>query len=315
MTVSQVRPGAAARRPWLAGCAMAGAIVLSSHGSATGTSPGDHLPSELLTALRLFPVDRSGSPSCLSIDGLRNRLAFPLAFGDRQVAVRSSGAYSPSTEGAYLGDGPVGVPAPLFVQALIDAGAAARIRLTWVRRVRTPTLSVPSLQDTGAERAVPAQNPPPASRTQEESLDGDAFIVTGPDKDLFSHDDANALAPSPPALATGDDQGSALPPRAVWGTGHICYGVVPDRVLEYGDPEDHGNGMSEVSAAILFHPRKVPAWIADPRVTASLRTVMLPDDVRVVTFRNDGDGWRPTQYPTRPLFAGRTHIMAVGLAP
>lgn len=296
---------------------MAGAIaiVLSSRGSATGASPVDHLPSELLTALRLFPVDRGGSPSCLSIDGLRNRLAFPLAFGDRQVAVRSSDAYSPRTEGAYLGDGPVGAPAPPFVQALIDAGAAARVRLTWVRHVRTPTPGAPSLQDTGTGRAMPAQNPPPAFRTQEESLDGDAFIVTGPDRDLFSHDDANALAPSPPAVATGGDQGSASPPRAVWGTGRICYGLVPDRVLEYGDPEGHGNGVSEVSAAVLFHPRKVPAWIADPRVTASLRPVMLPDDVRVVTFRNDGDGWRPTQYPTRPLFTGRTHITAVDLAP
>ncbi len=164
VTVPQDRPGAAPRRARVAGCTTAGAIaiVLSSHGSATGASPVDHLPSELLTALRLFPVDRSGSPSCLSIDGLRNRLAFPLTFGDRQAAVRNSDAYSPSTEGAYLGDGPVGAPAPPFVQALIDAGAAARVRLTWVRRVRTPTLSVPSLQDTGTGRAMPAQNPPPA---------------------------------------------------------------------------------------------------------------------------------------------------------
>jgi hypothetical protein len=85
---------------------------------------------------------------------------------------------------------------------------------------------------------------------------------------------------------------------------------VPDRVFEYGDVEMRRSGLKYVSAAILFHPERLPAWASDFRVAATNRTVFVPDDVRFVTFRDDRDGWRPTPTPSSLCAAGRTSRLA-----
>ena len=72
----------------------------------------------------------------------------------------------------------------------------------------------------------------------------------------------------------------------------MCVALVPDRVLEYSDVRRIGNGFNEVTAALLFRPRRLPAWVADPRVIAALGQNPLPWTVRVSTFRNAGSGWR-----------------------
>ena len=85
----------------------------------------------------------------------------------------------------------------------------------------------------------------------------------------------------------------------------------PDRVLEYGDVEVRENGVKYVSAAILFHPARLPAWASDYRVALTTRNVFVPDDVRFVTFRDDGDGWRPTPFPEPFFMRRKTHIVDV----
>ena len=73
----------------------------------------------------------------------------------------------------------------------------------------------------------------------------------------------------------------------------MCLTEVPNRVLEYGDIETRQNGLRFVTAAILFRAGEAPSWLADPRVIRSLYGRLLAQEVRIVGFRNDGDGWRP----------------------
>ena len=72
----------------------------------------------------------------------------------------------------------------------------------------------------------------------------------------------------------------------------MCLVLVPDRVLEHSDVRGIGNGFTEVTAALLFRPRRLPSWVADPRVVPALYPNPFPWTVRVSTFRNDGSGWR-----------------------
>ena len=93
---------------------------------------------------------------------------------------------------------------------------------------------------------------------------------------------------------------------------HMCshYLIeVPERVLKYGDPQTRQSGFRVVSSAILFHPERLPAWASDFRVAATIGSVVVPDDVRFVTFRDDGNGWRPMPYPDPFFMRGKTHVV------
>ena len=78
------------------------------------------------------------------------------------------------------------------------------------------------------------------------------------------------------------------------------------------DPVTLPNGLRRITAAILFHPPRMPAWISDPRVIEAMPRHMHPNDVRFVTFRNDGDGWRPETYPFSTVTVGRIHLLEAG---
>lgn len=276
-------------------------------------SPADDLPDQLMKASRLIPVTEEGRERCAPLNGLDNLLRIPFSFGDHRTFANGGAGYGPDTKGAYLGDQPKGQPAPPFVQALLDAGAAKRVRLTWVERTTMPTGAIPHLQDTGAP--VGSGNEKPAFVTRETTLEGDAFLVTGKDRKLFvATTDRYAQAPLAPAIGgdagpnDGPGAGQLAPPPGVWSTAKICVVYVPDRILEYGDVQARPNGVKVVSAAILFHPERLPSWASDLRVAPVTRTVFVPDDVRFVTFRDDGDGWRPTPYP-EAFIRGKTHIV------
>ena len=279
--------------------------------SAAGT---DDLQSLLIKASNLIPDTEGlgGRQRCSAISGLGNLLRIPFSFGDHKTFTDGGTGYARDTKGAYLGDGPKGATAPPFVQALLDAGAASRVTLTWVERTTTPTGAIPQLKDTGVAGAP--SNDKPAFVTRDTKLDGDAFLVTEEDRALFSaNTNRYVQSPLPPAIGGGEtpDQGAGdrpSPPLGVWSTAKVCVLEVPDRVLEYGDVQVRQDGVRYVSAAILFHPMRLPAWASDFRVAGATSNVFVPDDVRFVTFRDDGDGWRPTPYPEPFFMRGRTHI-------
>ena len=271
------------------------------------------LPAQLLAAAKAIPADAGGRRICLAISGLTNAFGMPPVLGDQRVSAGSA-AYAAATVGAYLGDGPASAPASPFAQALLDAGAAARLRVIWTQHTRLPALRTPQLQDLGTAASAGGTAPQSAFVERNATSEGDVYLVTGPDRELFAHD-ADFLVPRPPPLASASADpasqgpGAGSPPPGIWSPSHLCYALVPDRVLEYGDVLDHGNGVSEVTALILFRPDRMPTWVTDQRVIQTLQPPMKPLDVRGVVFRNDGDGWRaqPSQAPVLP---GKTHILA-----
>ena len=275
----------------------------------------DDLPAQLLAASREIPVEPHGRQVCIPITGLANDLRTPSVLVDRGEVGGTSEGYSASTVGAYLGDGPTGAPAPPFVQALLDAGAARRIPMSWTQHLRVPTGYPPQLTDTGT---VPSAAPPPrpAYEDRDITFHGDAYIVGGEDAELFAHDRNDFLAPIPPAVAsaaeagsTAQEAGSGAPPRGVWKSSRVCYEIVPGRTLEYGEVVELGNGFKEVGAAVLFHPTRVPTWISDPRVIDTLQPNMKPLDVRMLVFRFDGEAWHWLPGGVA-RFPSRTHIVA-----
>ena len=312
---SSTRAGTKRGRKILCTCAQAVALTTAVQLAAAAAARAADLPGELLTASKLIPIDADGRQVCLQINGLTNQLGLPMVIGRALTSVEATSAYTAETQGVYLGDGPSGVPAPPFVQALLDAGAAERIKLTWVDRRSILTLGVPRLLDTGIAASAAPASPAAPSREQVTELHGDAYLVTGPDRELFVHDEGNWIAPVAPHIEQPAPAGNkdGLPggqaPPSVWNSTRICYALVPDRVLEYGDPDNHGNGVRELSAAILFHPARIPGWISDPRVIEAMPLRMQPDEVRVITFRNDGDGWRPEKYRLRLWVDGKVHLV------
>ena len=270
------------------------------------------LPAELVAAAASIPATDDGLRICLQIEGLENVRGVSIVVDDPPDTEQAD-AYTSHTRGVYLGDGLPGTPAPAFTQALIDAGAAGRLAMGWrERRIGRPA-ALPILRDLGSTPGAPA----PTGLSPEYVVEGrgEAYVVTGPDAVLFAHDESNWIAPVVPRLAprgagsAGTSFQDAAPPRGVWSSTRLCYVLKPDRVLEYSDPVTKPNGLRQVTAAILFHPSLVPAWISSPGVIASMPRRMAPDEIRFVTFRNDGDGWRPVTYPFSEVTTGKLHFV------
>lgn len=270
------------------------------------------LPAELVAAAASIPATDDGLRICLQIEGLEDVRGVSVVVDDPPDG-EAAHAYSSRKRGAYLGDGLPGAPAPAFAQALIDAGAADRLAMGWRERRIGRSAALPILRDTGSTPGAPAPTGLPPAYVVEGR--GEAYVVTGPDSALFARDENNWIAPVVPRLAprgAGSDGTSfqdAAPPRGIWSSTRLCYVLKPDRVLEYSDPVAKPNGLRQVTAAILFHPSLVPAWISSPGVIASMPRRMAPDEVRFVTFRNDGDGWRPVAYPFSEVTTGKLHIV------
>ena len=130
---------------------LAGALLVAMSMLVAEAARAHDLPGQLIAASKMIPVSEGlgGRQRCSAISDLSNRLRIPFSFGDHQTFTDGGSGYRRDTKGAYFGDGPKGEPAPPFVQALLDAGAAKRVTLTWVERTTTPTGTIPHLLDTG----------------------------------------------------------------------------------------------------------------------------------------------------------------------
>lgn len=284
---------------------MVAAVVVTVSVSSAGA---DDLPNQLLAAARLIPVTLSGRQVCLPI-GLGS-LTNSIGTG---IVQNGDGpdAYRLDTQGIYLGDTPAGAPPPPLVQALIERDAATRLQITWTQHRTILDMSIPHLADLGVGPSPPLQTPGPRDEAVEAR--GYAYMAAGPDAALFVHDVPN-VAPTPPAIlvpaapAQAYGPPTAMVPAGVHNSNRICYQIVPDRVLEYGDPVDRGNGVHVAWAEILFHPKRTPTWIADTRVLDAMPPMKL-DDVRLIDFRNDGDGWRPDGSGIRYPRDGKIHLV------
>jgi hypothetical protein len=241
--------------------AVAGAVAALALAAADSEpARAEDLPAALVAAARLIPTDVDGP--------WRRRVCLPIRMimGDDGPSivvgtVAAGGAYFLATRGALLGVGPADGSAPPFARALLDAGAAERVRLEWFERRILPFTGVPVLRDTGAGPGAPP--PPPAPREERVPMRADAS--------------------GPPA--------AAAPPGA-YTRSKPCYELVLDRVLEYEEPTTNPNGRRHTIAAILFHPDRVPPWIADHRVIETFQRWMRPDEVRMIGFSDHVDGWR-----------------------
>ena len=314
MTMAFQRPRGSGRGAFLRVALAAASLTAVSLPAATAAL-ADDLLGQLIEASKQIPATEEGRERCSQIEGLQNRLSMPFTLGDHRIFTDGTAGYDRDAVGAYLGDGPKGEPPPLFVQALLDAGAARRVTMTWVERTTLPTGVVPHLQDTGAPNNPGDDRP--AFVTRQATLAGDAYLATGGDRALFpANTNRYVLSAWPPAIgdqatdATGRPTGPPpAPPPGLWSTATVCVTEEPDRVLEYGDIEVRENGVKYVSAAILFHPARLPTWASDYRVALTTRNVFVPDDVRFVTFRDDGDGWRPTPFPEPFFMRRKTHFV------
>lgn len=273
--------------------AVAGAVAALALAAADAEpARAEDLPAALVAAARLIPTDAD--------EPWQRRVCLPIRImGDDGPpimvgTVAASGAYSMATRGAFLGLGLADGVAPPFAQALLDAGAAERVRLEWFERRILPFTGVPMLQDAGAGPGAPA--PTPAPREERVPMRADAYMATGPDAARLAPD-PNLFGPSLPQVETGGppDAGgfpAAAAPPGVYTSSKFCYDLVPDRVLEYDEPTTNPNGRRHTIAAILFHPDRVPPWIADHRVIEAFQRWMRPDEVRMIGFSDYGDGRR-----------------------
>lgn len=299
------------RRPLLSS-----AMVLASLSAWAfpGRAGAADILDNILAASARMPADL-GRRQCLGIQGIGDFVRLPVIIGEQWVTVSATADYSASTQGAYLGSGPADDAPPPFVQALLDAGAAVRVPLAWAQRTREMRAAMPPLRDTGSAGAG-GRRPGPAYDERRTVAKGEAYLVTGPDKALFERAQQGMLPTSPPridGLTAPDDGGAAAdrgaPPPGVWPAGRICYTLVPVRVLEHTDVQERANGISEVSAAVLFRTERMPAWASDPRVIGATRPTMLPWRVIPILFRNHGDGWRYAAPSNFLAIGAKTHIV------
>ena len=288
---------------------LAAAVALLALGPKAAQA--DDLPATLVAAAAEFGK-AANERQCAFITGLSQHL--PARGGpDTAISVAPTESYGPATVGAYLGDDLPGQTPPAFVQALVDAGVAKAVALTWMGRDRRTVAPKPASSSLPPEfRGLMPQNLPPVQSMgapEPTGTRGVAFLVTGPDQVLFARPEqaGSSLTPVPPNLAGKTFEQDARP-AGVWGSDRLCWKLIPDRVLEYGDPVDHGNGLVDVTAAVLFHPERVPAWISDPRVIGAVRPPMPPQTVLWLDFRNAGDGWRYVR-PGSMIPPEKTHIL------
>lgn len=286
---------------------LAGALVLGVIAAPAAVARADDLPGKLVAASRLLPVAQLGRQAYTSIQELLNQGSTQATPGSQQAGDPKPAPHAASTQGAYLGSGLPDAPASAFVRALLDAGVARQFRVTWTRHYRPPTMVVPQMQELGTVRssAPPIPSPPQLVDVVTTYL-ADAYVATGPDESFFPHDPS---APMGSPLLGLETTSAAAPPPGIWRASRLCYALIPDRVLEYTDVETNDNGVSEVTAALLFRPERVPGWISDPQVIDTLRPNTKPLDVRILMLRNDGDGWWPEPYGF-PRLTGRTHTIA-----
>ncbi len=284
------------------------AMVLAATGGSA--SAGD-LPALLLAAARLMPATQEGSVKCYRLGDRGNGPRLPYAMGEHRTGVAGTAEYSASTVGAYLGAVSRGAPASPLVQALVDAGVARLIPLTWLQHTLLPGQHAPTQQDVEGTPASPRAAPADDRIT---SVDGDVFVVAGADQRLFPRPEPGASSGSPPALdgsGAGPDfsADAQRPPAGVWEPDRMCFQYSAVRILEYGDPEQQPNGLLTISAAVLFQASGMPAWAMTYQVAAALPEYPLPFEVRFLSFRNDGDGWRPQPFGNGLFLRGRTHLM------
>ena len=311
--IAAVRHGADARKRRRPSVPCAIVLLALSAWALPGQAGAAGIVDDILAASARMPPDL-GRRQCLGIQGLSDAVRLPVVIGGLRVAVPATAGYSPTTEGAYLGSGPAGWAPPPFVQALLDASVAVRVPLAWVQRTREVQAATPPLRDAGSPGAG-GRRPESAYEGRRTVAEGEVYMVTGPDKVLFEKARQGTLATSPPGidgLVAPDEAGAAgggTPPPGVWTTGRICYTLVPERVLEHTDVQERANGISEVSAAVLFRSERMPAWASDPRVIGVTSANMLPWRVIPILFRNHGDGWRYAA-PSNFLAIGtKTHIV------
>lgn len=254
----------------------------------------EDLPAALVAAARLIPTDLDEPWQrrvCLPIRMIMGDDGPPIVVG----TVADGGAYFLATRGAPLGVGPADGSAPPFARALLDAGAAERVRLEWFARRIGPFTGVPVLWDTGTKPGAPPPTPP--LREERGPMRADACIATGPDVARLVHDPNAYLGGSLPRVETGGTDAGSVPaaatPPGAFHPSKFCYDLVLDRMLEYDEPTANPNGRRQTVVVILFHPDRVPQWIADHQVIESVQRWMRPDKVRTIGLSDYVDGWRP----------------------
>ena len=275
-----------------------------------GTLRAAGLPDELVAAAALIPADGDRRRACLPITGLHDQI--PIATVRPAPAGSPGGGYGAATSGIWLGDGPVGVPPPPLVQAMLDAGAAEALPVTWVERRRVPAAAVPR---DAAPIGAAGQPQQPGWEVRDIEMHGFAYVVSGPERDLWRPVPTDFMTPKPLRVLDGIPDRNDIwsnhgeVPPGLKGATTICYSLLPDRVLEYEDPTLQANGLRELSAAVLFHPARMPRWASDYRTFDAMPRRIQPDVVMVLTFRWDGDGWRPEQYAKWGALLGRVHLV------
>ena len=281
----EVRSGVARHRA----AATIPSIALAAWMAAGMPARAGDLPGDLLAAARADHDPAEKRRACSEFQPMTIKVGLG-SLADAQAHVSGLSDLPPDTRGVHLADGQTGAPAPPFVQALLDAGVATRLSLNWTIVRREVTRGVPVLQDLGTPSAD-APPPSPPYVDHEVRFERDAFVVTGPDRAFFPNEHAYGYMVGPTTDQDYDDPAGTVAP-GFWTTRHVCVVLVPDRVLEFSDVRAIGNGFTQVTAALLFRPQRLPAWVADPRVIAALGAAPRPWTVKVSVFRNDGSGWR-----------------------
>ncbi|MCP9319602.1 hypothetical protein KBX73_07440 [Acetobacter persici] len=261
---------------------------------------------DILATLRAQPGDRGDLEEgnsrrvCLRLggDAIHSEAAWPMSavIASRYTAgVEPGAAYNTGTTGVLLGDGPRGIEATPFVQALMAAGVVRRVPVTWVVHTThpgTPTAAQLGLHDLDDSSEPRPSEPPPANVEATMRFDGDLFLGSGPE--IVGHfeippDERGRIgAVSIPPLL-----GTTSPPLGVTSASRYCYALTPQRVLEYGPLQTIEPGHQRITVAVLMTPEQVPGWASDPRVLEVFAPQFIrPQQVFLATFDNFGDGWK-----------------------
>lgn len=261
---------------------------------------------DILAMLRAQPGDRGDLEEgnsrrvCLRLrgDAIHSEAAWPMSaviVSKYTAGVEPGVAYNVGTTGVLLGDGPRGMEATPFVQALMAAGVVRRVPVTWVVHTThpgTPTAAQLGLHDLDDSSEPKPSGPPPDDVEATTRFDGDLFLGSGPEivghfeipPDEQGHIGAVSI---PPLL------GTTSPPSGVSSVSRYCYTFKPQRVLEYGPLQTVEPGHQRITVAVLMTPEQVPGWASDPRVLEVFAPQFIrPQQVFLATYDNFGDGWK-----------------------